>query len=283
MNPFGRILDLLLVVVFAASGGSGDGPALIAKDTAAKGDPVRFWGRADCDRHPRGLTPAHQLIRRGGDRRPTATGEPQGNASFRRLTVYDGDDVYGERCELGLNDRFGPTAFYREGTRRITFISIRIPEATPTGDRFRVVLQQKQAQPYDNPEQASMLEMQVRDGVWRLDVDYRNVWKGPLEKGVWARFVLDVVYSRDPDRGSMQVRADLDGDGTFESAGERHNLATLRTETAGDAGPAEGESIPSHLRAGNYQDEGYECPRTGPGCSVDIDNVQVLAAPPPRP
>jgi hypothetical protein len=211
-----------------------------------------------------------------------ATGQPQGNMAFRRLTVYDGDDVSGERCELGLNDRFGPTAFYREGTRRITFISIRVPEDTPTSDLFRVVYQNKQAQPYDSPEQASMLEMQVREGVWRLDVDYENVWKAPLEKGVWARFVFDVVYSQDPELGSVQVRADLNGDGRFEASSPSRNLATLRTESDGDVGPPEGDPIPSHLRAGIYQDEGYLCPLGGRGCSIDIDNVQVLTAPLPR-
>lgn len=283
MNPFGRILDLLVVLLLASSGGSADGPAQIAQDTAAKANPEPFWGQVDCVEHAPGQTPAHQRIETGGDPRPTATGAPQGDKSFRRLTVYDGDDVSGERCELGLNDRFGPTAFYREGTRRITFISIRVPEETPTGDLFRVVYQNKQAQPYDSPEQASMLEMQVREGVWRLDVDYENVWTGPLRKGVWARFVFDVAYSQDPELGSVQVRADLDGDGKFEQGSQTRGLATLRTESAGDLGPAEGEAIPSHLRAGNYQDEGYSCPLSGRGCSIDIDNVQVLTAPAPAP
>ena len=44
-----------------------------------------------------------------------------------------------------------------------------------------------------------------------------------------------------------------------------------------------GDAIPSHLRAGIYQDEGYSCPLSGPGCSIDIDNVQVLSAPAPVP
>ena len=283
MNPFGKILDLLVVVLLASSGGSADGPAVIAQDTAAKENPIPFWGRVDCVAHTPGQTPAHRRIERGGDPRPTANGQPQGNKSFRRLTAYDGDDVSGERCELGLNDRFGPTAFYREGTRRITFISIRVPVQTPTNELFRVVFQNKQAQPYDSTEQASMIEMQVRDDVWRLDVDYRNVWKAPLEKGVWARFVFDVVYSQDPAVGSVQVRADLNGDGKFESSSEPRTLATLRTESAGDVGPPEGEAIPSHLRAGIYQDEGYSCPRDGRGCSIDIDNVQVLTVPAPIP
>lgn len=279
MNPFERIVDVVATLLIAAVPAGPGGTALVAEDTAASADPLPFWGQVDCAEHPPGLTPAHQLVPDDGDPSRTATGARQGNSSFRRLTVYDGDDVSGERCELGLNDRLGPTAFYDEGDRRITFISIRIPKETPDGELFRNVYQNKQAQPYDSPEQASMLEMQVRDGVWRLDIDYRNVWKGPLEKGVWARFAFDVVYSQDPERGSVLVRADLDGDGVFEESSPRRHVATLRVESDGEVGPSEGASIPSHLRAGIYQDEGYECPRSGRGCSVDIDNVQVLAAP----
>ncbi len=280
MNPFGRILDLLLVLLLA-SGGSGEVPAVVGQETVAFADPLPFWGRVDCVQHAPGLTPAHQVIPRGGDPAPSATGQPQGNASFRRLTVYDSDDVSGERCELGLNDRLGPTVFYREGTRRITFVSIRIPKSTPIGELFRVVYQNKQVQPYDSPEQASMVELQVRDGLWRLDVDYRNVWKAPAQAGVWARFAFDVVYSRDPAVGSVRVEADLDGDGSFEERSELRSLATLRTEVAGVLGPPEGDSIPSHLRAGIYQDAGYACPLEGPGCSIDVDNLQVLSAPVP--
>ena len=30
-------------------------------------------------------------------------GAPQGNTAYRKLTVFDGDDYSGERCELGYN------------------------------------------------------------------------------------------------------------------------------------------------------------------------------------
>jgi hypothetical protein len=54
-------------------------------------------------------------------------------------------------------------------------------------------------------------------------------------------------------------------------------MATLRAETAG-TGYSDyevGESIPDHLRAGIYQNPNYSCPS---GCSVDVDNVQVVKA-----
>ena len=52
--------------------------------------------------------------------------------------MLDGDDFSGERCELGENDwRDGPTAFYREGEHRMTYVSYGWPTTirspTPTG------------------------------------------------------------------------------------------------------------------------------------------------------
>jgi predicted ATPase len=53
------------------------------------------------------------------------------------------------------------------------------------------------------------------------------------------------------------------------------HVATLMPEVAGGPSPyAPGQGIPSHLRAGIYQDPNYSCPT---GCSVDIDNVQVFS------
>jgi hypothetical protein len=53
---------------------------------------------------------------------------------------------------------------------------------------------------------------------------------------------------------------------------------TLKREIRGGGrdGIAPGKSIPSHLRAGLYHDEGYSCPESSGGCSVDVDNVQVV-------
>ena len=106
----------------AGSAGSRGSPRLLASDVGLNPNPLPFWGRIECEDPSR-----HELIPTGGDLHPTATGTPQGNTSFRRLRVLDGDDFYGERCELGLNWATGPTAFYREGRRRITALSLRAP------------------------------------------------------------------------------------------------------------------------------------------------------------
>ena len=133
-----------------------------------------------------------------------------------------------------------------------------------------------------------MLELQIRDGRWLLISDWRDLWSTPAQAGVWTRFAFDITYSQDPAKGSIQVQVDLngdgdhdddvDGDGEVDERSPRFEVDTLRRETEGDvdSGLEPGESIPSHLRMGIYQNPIYECPRSGAGCSVDIDNIQVL-------
>jgi hypothetical protein len=199
------------------------------------------------------------------------------------MTVFDGDDFWGERCELGLNDhRDGPTAFYREGQHRVTYVSIRLPSNLPLStNAWQDVMQMKQAQPSDGGGGVPILFMGARSNEWQVDSSNAAHWSFPAETGVWTRFAWDVYYSKDPGKGWLQVSADLSGDGDFGDSGERSPViraATLKAEIAGSTsdGLAQGDPIPSHLRAGVYHDQSIPCP--GPsGCSAEIDNVQVVA------
>jgi hypothetical protein len=255
----------------------------IASDTGAKPDP-RFWGAIDCERRAREMAG-----RVSGDPHPTAVGTAQGNETFRRLTVFDGDDIAGERCELGKNDlRDSPVVFYGDGDRRVTFASIRLPgNFDLETKRWQVVLQMKQTQPSDVGGWYPALSLDAYHGNWYLNqagqgADDRGiVWQAPARRGVWTRFAFDVVYSTDASVGSVRVYADLNADEDFDDSGERSalmHMSTLAKETPGSAadGFRTGQPVPSHLRAGIYHDPAIGCP-VPTGCSVELDNVQVLA------
>ena len=263
----------------SAVGLTASGCRLVASDTVSNPDPNPFWGKIDCAASSR-----HAVRTADGDPHVTATGAAQPDDSYRRLSVLDGDDIWGERCELGFNNHIdGPTAFYREGMRRATFASLRLPENFPLlTNTWQTVLQQKQAQPSNNGGNGPIIEIQANRGMWVLNNDWNELWTFPAQRGVWTRIVLDVFYSQDPAIGSIQMSVDLNADGDVDDAGERSprfRTATLRRETAGGwegDGIAAGESIPSHLRAGVYHNPIIPCAVIG-ACTTEVDNVQVLA------
>jgi hypothetical protein len=260
------------------------GCQLLASDTASNPNPIPFWGLVACQNSSRA-----QQLTRGGDPHLTATGAPQGDGAYRRLTVIDGDNPsgWGERCELGRNNhRTGPTAFYHEGERRATYLSLRLPSNLDRGvNTWQDVMQMKQAQPSDNGGGVPILYFAVHNGQWRIESVNREYGLFGARSGVWTRFAFDVYYSQDPRKGWLQVSADLNGDGDFNDHGERTpviHAATLIAETDGPMGTSDGlgpgDSIPSHLRAGIYHNSSIPCPAPV-GCSVELDNVQVLKSP----
>ena len=260
--------------------------ATLAEDTASSQDPLPFWGSIDCESASR-----HQQVSVGGDPHPKANGAPQGNSSFRRLTALDGDDFYGERCELGRNDhRIGTTVFYHEGDRRVTYLSIRLPSNfPPSTPDWQKVMQMKQTHPSDNGGGTPVLSLGAYDGKWMLfnsdsagpSGNDHAIWEAPVQTGVWIRFAFDIVYSQSASKGSIQVYVDTNGDNDFADASEQSSVIrtyTLKYETGTNTsdGLAAGQSIPSHLRAGIYHNSAIACPSPS-GCSVDLDNVQVVA------
>lgn len=266
-------------------GGAEPGPILpmsplaceaFASDTAAEADPIPFWGSVDCASASR-----YSWVPQGGDNHLTATGELPGGA-YRRLAVEDGDDVYGERCELGANNQEGPTAFYREGEHLITYLSERLPAGFPLRTRdWQTVMQMKQTEPEHDGNVGVALQLQVFDGQWFVLAFSHIVWAFPARTGIWTRFAFDVSYSRDPALGSVRVFADRNDDGDFEDPGERSPVfqgPTLATEEPAFAevdGIEAGVGITSHLRVGIYHDPAIPC-RPPVDCSVDVANVQVL-------
>jgi hypothetical protein len=268
------------------------GCTVMKSDTGSSTDPASLWGSIDCASDSRA-----SVVRSGADPHPTAAGAPQGDDDYRRLTVLDGDNVSGERCELGRNEqRYGSDGgdgtfqLYREGERRVTFVSFRLPEDFHLEHTsFQNVLQMKQAQPSDNGGGIPVLSLQVTNGEWRLTHasspaggTSETLWEVPATTGVWIRVALDVTYSQYAGEGRVKLYLDRNGDGDTLDADERSptiTTHTLKYETAGADGDTDGleprDSIPSHLRVGLYHDPSLACPAPS-GCSVEVDNVQVV-------
>jgi len=255
----------------------------VASDTSQNPDPIPFYGRIDCAHASR-----HQKISSGGDPAPTATGGSQGDSAHRRMTVIDGDDFWGERCELGINEKNGPVAFYHEGMRRVTYASFKLNDSFPLQtQKWQGVLQMKQAQSSDNGGGTPVLSLSAFDGHWSLwhsapgytDEDFK-LWQVPASKNLWTRIAIDALYSQHESVGWVKAYIDLNADGDFEDAQEqspRFQTNTLKYETGTDTsdGIAAGQSIPSHLRVGMYHHQDIPC-AAPVGCAVEADNLQVV-------
>jgi hypothetical protein len=253
-------------------------------DTAADSDPHPAWASIQCASSTR-----YRYMTSGGDPLATATGALQGNSSFRRLTVLDGDNFWGERCELGRNDwRTSPTTIYHEGQHRVTFMSLHLPSNFPLSTTtWQVVMQMKQSQPSNNGGGTPVLSLEARANQWRLmqsnsenySSNTHQLWSAPAQTGHWTRFAFDVIYSEHASAGYVKAYVDLDGDGDATDAGEQSSglrTYTLKRETSDSTYLKAGASIPSQLRVGMYHNSTISCPS---GCSVDVDNVQVLNVP----
>lgn len=256
---------------------------VVASDTAANPDPIPFYGRIDCAQ-----TSRQQTISSGGDPGPTATGGSQGDFAYRRMTVIDGDDYYGERCELGINDKNGPVAYYHEGMRRVTYASFKLNDSYPLEtENWQGVMQLKQAQSSDNGGGTPVLSLGAYDGRWLLfhsDPGYTDVdeviWEAPAYKNRWTRVAIDARFSQHASAGWVKMYIDLNADRDFSDPDEqspRFQTNTLKYETGTDTsdGIAAGQSIPSHLRVGMYHAPQISCPAPT-GCAVEADNIQVV-------
>jgi hypothetical protein len=264
---------------------------VLRSDTSAETDPQPgLWGPIDCATAAR-----YRYVRGHGDRSRTASGRRQRNDAYRRLKVMSGDNYYGQRCELGHNESLfgenqgsqttGTFALYHQGDRAITYFSERYPDSfSRSVDAWQTVMQMKQTQPADNPGRGPILELQIYDHQLHLATSWHEIWttRAPAADR-WIRYAVAAHYSADPGVGSVKIYVDLNGDGDFLDPGEqspRFHITTLLTETLGLNGTADGlapgDAIPDHLRLGLYMNPSIPC-LPPDGCSVDIDNVQVLA------
>jgi Polysaccharide lyase len=202
------------------------------------------------------------------------------NSAFRRMTVNDGDNVYGERAELGYNSRlnglgapWGTFYLYQQGARHVTDFWMRLPTEFPINTtKWQVLMQMKQTGPSSNSGGTPVLALEAKEGSWVLtqsgspgvSSSTHELWSTPATLGAWTHIRFDVTYSPDPTKGRIQMTV-----GNSSSPMMTTYTQKYETSPAGQ-GLTVGGAIPSHLRMGIYHDT------TLPGTHVDFANVSVF-------
>ena len=175
----------------------------------------------------------------------------RGTHSYR-LEVRDGDDVFGERCELGMGNPWAPPfPLFREGDERWISFQVYLPDDYPihTPD-WNVFFQIHQQGDMGSPAVA----LQVVDGQFRLYnstvntyvLDTLERWHAPARRNTWAKFTLHILFSPDNSVGYVEIYGDLDGQGE-RLLMPRQYMHTMTTDSSGQAPP-------EHARIGMYRD-----------------------------
>lgn len=239
--------------------------SVLREDLATNPDPMPLWNSIDAEDPSR-----HQRFASGG---------PDGGP-FRRMTVVDGDDHWGERAELGYNSRlnglgapWGTFFLYQAGKRHLTRLWVRLPTGFPIStSSWQVVLQMKQTGPASNSGGTPVLALEARNGNWVLTQSdspgpsstTHELWSTPATLGVWVPVSIDATYSPDRTRGRVQISVGKGESATFSTYTQKYEISPPQQ------GLTVGGPIPSHLRIGIYHKTSL------PGTHVDFADVQVL-------
>ena len=266
----------------------GTGGTILREDTATQVDPLPgLWGSTDAQ-----VPSRVEHYTTDGDTRSKANGVAQGNTSYRRLNLLDGDNPggFGERCDIGRNwwqngentgtQTGGTMSLGTEGQRKITFWSMRFPSSFPMSvNAWQQLGQYKQAQPYTNTATRNpdgngvTIEFQLYGGQFRLFTWWTQRWQTPAPPAnQWIRMACDITFSQYTNIGKITFYIDNDADGDFLGADEMFtwNGATNLYVTSAENGLAAGDTLPNVLFLGPYRNSTI----TG-NTYVDIDNVQV--------
>ncbi len=178
-----------------------------------------------------------------------ATPSAQGERAYR-IELRDGDDSWGERCELGQGNP-GRSGFptHHEGQERWISYQVRLPDAYPVETNDWNNIFQLKGAGYGGPP----VNMAVEDGQFILKNSplnsstccERELWSGGALRNRWVRFTLHVKFSPDPGVGFLELYGDLDGTGQKLLMPKKH-IWTMRRDSSGRA-------IPSHSRIGLYR------------------------------
>src|SRR3954470_8490173 len=186
-----------------------------------------------------------------GSRVQQVTSPAAQGARAYRIEVRDGDNAYGERCELGNGNptRNGFPLFHGGDERWVSF-QVYLPDDYPIDTRsWNVFFQQKQLGSMGTP----VISMEVQRGRFILMNSNNNgvsgntveKWNGPATRNRWVRFTVHTKFSPDPAVGSIELFGDLDGQGMKPLLPETHTW-TMKQDS--------GQAVAVHARIGMYRD-----------------------------
>jgi hypothetical protein len=191
----------------------------------------------------------------------------QGHSAYK-LTVQDGDDAYGERCELGQGNP-GRSGFplFNEGDERWISFQVYLPDDYPIETpNWNVMFQIHQQGDGGCPP----ISLNVEDGQFKLYnsataayvLDTTEKWHAPAQRNRWAKFTLHIKNSTDDNVGFVEMFGDLDGGGykTLMPKTFMHTMTIAKN----------GSTMVNHARVGIYRN-----PRIQGTASIYFDGFTI--------
>jgi hypothetical protein len=174
----------------------------------------------------------------------------QGRKAYE-LTVHDGDNSWGERCELGQgNPSRSSFPLFKNGDDRWISFSVYLPDNYPINTHdWNVMFQIHQEGDGGCPP----IALSVQDGEFKLFNSSRRTyvlntvekWNGPAQLNRWTKFTIHMVNSPDDDKGFVELYSDLGGQGMQQVLPRTY----MHTMTA----RSDGSAMINHARVGIYR------------------------------
>src|SRR3954451_7736031 len=169
------------------------------------------------------------------------------------VAVHDGDNSYGERCEIGMGNPGKPGfPLFQEGDERWISFQVYLPGDypidTPDWQLFFQIHQQGDGG-------CPPIALGIEDGQMKLFksarntyvLDTREMWSAPVQRNRWIKLTLHIKNSTDPSEGFVELFGDLDGNGV-KTLLERTATHTMTKDPHG------GGAMTNHARVGIYRD-----------------------------
>jgi polysaccharide lyase-like protein len=234
-----RVVQTSLIVFALLAGALTHAPAASARivwRAGAERGLMREWANYSCQR---------------GRRISRVSPGAHGRYAYR-VRLFDGDDSYGERCEMAMGApmRRGFPVF-RKNTKSWIAYQVLIPPRWPgSGWRYNEISQFKSVNDLCGPplslhvEQGRLLLFKSADN--RSSCTGWPIWSARMRFGRWIKLLYHVKWSSNPRRGWVELYGSLDG-GRVKRLLKRRRTFTMKKD-------GRGRTRPVSARLGIYRD-----------------------------